>query len=653
MKKEFFLYQRLPVEFLLALRLLVLSLLIAILCLWPNQASAQTNDTGQVEAMMTSIISILQLTTFVDANESFCTEQAPETTLSVQEAASEWRNSGGIHLLNQVRTAHPKMLTQIAQLEVTLRAEMLQNLSTRAVGRESEWCLNFPILLEGSDWNVQANYAAELEQLRDFLTKITGEEPLPQPVELAPVRSPSFNEVIAAGINPLTQFIPDEFRCYGEFGTYDTRELIYSRPHLVIQITGPNQYLSTMGGGTFQLERDTEFPDIEWLSGPLADSENSSLRYDEYGQSFRVEDFFNCYQQGASENRALVEFRLKEPVLGSYACADVETNQTQALELLPGNSYRFANFTGNYELTELFDEGDTSRISWLSGPFSGEHSYYGEQEGTGYRGFSLSVSEAVSSTLGGSFSSSSQLVLTCSSKGKATSFQKYSEGTAPSVALGDIQLEGIYYGITQSYNGLMNVDEPYVMQFFPNGYLTLLEGINKIDCNRNAPSGAPVCASYQVVGNQLIVTAFGQANRLSFFYDSQNGTLVLDGESLERIEAVSVTQLDGLFVAFKGSVSGYCGIACSINSSEQRFDFRPNNTFVYSSSSDSSSYMTTSIANSYAGANSNVGNSGRYSLAGNTLSLTLDNGITESVFIHRVDETSLVIGESIYHLKSR
>ena len=228
-----------------------------------------------------------------------------------------WLTSSGLDVLAQLRNAPLEVSGTFSEIEASLKTDALQTLTARATGKEAAWCQNFPTLLQGDEWNVQTNYAGELAGLREFVTVVTGSAPLPQAQALSPMTSPSYAEVIAAGIDPKNQFIPDEFHCYDESGAD------YSRPHMVVQITGPGQYKSSYGGGTFVLEADDSYaPDITWTSGPLTDA-GGSLYFNDYGQTFSpyvsfgdTSVSYGCYQQGASEGRALTVFRSERPAGG-------------------------------------------------------------------------------------------------------------------------------------------------------------------------------------------------------------------------------------------------------------------------------------------------------------------------------------------------
>lgn len=102
---------------------------------------------------------------------------------------------------------------------------------------------------------------------------------------------------------------------------------------------------------------------------------------------------FGCYQQGGSEQRALTEFRLKDPQPGSYTCRDAATGEAQALDLTPGGRYSIGGVSGTYQVSDLTSDNGGSQINWLTGPFAEQSSYYSEEADNGFRSFNLSLSD--------------------------------------------------------------------------------------------------------------------------------------------------------------------------------------------------------------------------------------------------------------------
>ena len=573
----------------------------------------------------------------------------------MSEAAASWYSSSGLTVLDEIQRASPDAAALFVEMENTLTQAVLGDLQAKATGREAEWCESVPALLQSPEWDVGATYAGELGLLRDLFMVVTGDaplSPLPQAQALAPVASPSYQEVIASGINPENQFIRDEFRCYDESGAD------YSHPHLLVQITGPGQYLSSYGGGTFSLEDDDYSPDIEWLSGPLTGA-SSSLYFDDVGQRFYLsnvelgnDDYdYECYQQGPSERRALVEFRLKEPQPGVYECRDAATGEVQALELSAG-SYRIGGASGTYGVTEVLSDDDTSRIEWLTGPFADEVSHYSEEAGNGFRDFSISLSNG--EAYPGFVYSSSELALTCEGVGEPVNVEPYGGEAAPPPPGTEIGLEGFYYLMEYKLRGDVGGMAPTFYRFFPDGYVFIgtPEGDpNEIDCGRTKPNGAPLCATYHARGNFITVADEGEVDTLPFALD---GTVpAIDGVTMNPVLPSPVNSLSGVYWYNYFSSSGFCGAfsTCSSTYYESNLDLRPDNTFTHFTDSQNLHSSDTALGSTSVSAYGNDADSGTYTVQGNVIEFRYNNGRVDKNFFYLIDPEYFMIGEQEYTLK--
>lgn len=618
--------------------------------------AAQTaSDTALAETIMESLSNILQITTFVDANVQFCSEKAPSALSSAEAAAQSWRAKSGLESLDRLRDLSPETYSN---LETALKQETLATLYDRAFGRELEWCNNLSSLLQSSDWDMQTKYASELATLNSFVTRLSDEhlpDVLPNKQTLNPITSPNYPEVLALGINPEVHFIPDEFRCYMEKDGDD-----YKQPDMIVQILAAGLYQSSYGGGRYELEKDAgSSPDVEWLSGPLTGA-RSFLRYDDFGQYFRLSSVelgdksysYWCYQQGASEQHALTKFRLGKPQPGSYSCQNVETGNVQSLELLPDFSYHLAGQAGTYQITELFENDSSSRIKWLTGPLADESSSYSEEADTGYREFSLSISE---SSWGFSYSgvaggSSSQLSVLCYTVAEPVSFQRYGDDPVPPAPASDVALSGLYYRYESEFNGMYSSNQPAFYLFFPNGYVhtgDIEADPATIDCQRSKPNGQPFCESYIVQGNTIFI---GDNDPEPFRLEA--GIPVLDGEPMNPVVA-GVTSLNGDFWANYFSQFGICGAfsICSSNYREWKYSFSADGGFAYESSGKNLASSQSDFGSVFASDNSFKAQTGRYSIAGHVLELRFDNGKVEKHFFAYLEEDSFVIGNRWFTLK--
>ena len=464
--------------------------------------------------------------------------------------------------------------------------------------------------------------------------------------------SPSYAEVIAAGVNPKEAFVQDEFRCY------NANAANYSSPSLVVQFPAPGQYLSSYGGGTYTLSTDTYAPEITWLSGPFRDADGS-LSFGDVGQSFSLGSVtlgdasysFGCYQQGASERAALTMFRLKTPQPGTYTCRDAETGEAQALELLAGGQYGIGGTSGTYSVSGVVNDNDGSQIDWLTGPFAEQSSSYTEEPDNGFRSFDLALSSGKGYP--GFVYSSSELSLSCEGLGEPISFETYGEGAAPPAPPTEKALDGLFYRYDLVSQGTFSTSEPHFYRFFPNGYV--FDGAPEgdpadIDCTRTKPNGAPFCDTY-AVSNGLI--RIGNADPEPFSLDGA-ATPVISGEALIPVTANTVTSLDGLFWANAGSSFGFCGpySMCSSSYSEWNYDFKPDNTFSYASSSQSLSSMSSALGDTYASSYGGSDDAGTYTIQGNVIEFRFGNGKVERDFITVSGPDSFIMGDRNFTRKT-
>ena len=614
------------------------------------QDDAEIN--AKVQAMSDAAQALVQLSSFVDANVAFCTQHAPEA--GVSEAAAAWYVESGLTILEQIKQL-PEVGAVYEQMQDAFTGAALLDLTTKATGREAEWCKSVPALLQSPDWDVPINYPDELINLHEFYTLFSGGDgefsPPPKAQVLPPMTSPSYAEVVAAGVNPEETFVQDEFHCY------NTNRTTYSQPSLVVQFPAPGQYLSSYGGGTYTLSTDTYSPEITWLSGPFKEADGS-LSFGDVGQSFSLGSVmlgsasysFGCYQQGSSERAALVMFRLKTPQPGTYTCRDAETGEAQALELLSGGQYSVGGTSGTYSVSGVMNDYDSSQIDWLTGPFAAQSSTYVEEPDNGFRSFDLSLSSGKGYP--GFVYSSSELSLSCESLGEPVSFETYGEGAAPPAPPTEKALDGLFYRYEFVSRGTFSASEPHFYRFFPNGYVfsgTPEGDPADIDCTRTKPNGAPFCDTY-AVSNGLI--RIGDADPEPFSLDG--AVPVISGEALTPVAANTVTSLDGLFWANAGSSFGFCGpySTCSSSYSEWNYDFKPDNTFTYASSSQSLSSISSALGDTYASAYGGSDDAGTYTIQGNVIEFRFGNGKVERDFITVSGPDSFIMGDRIFTLKT-
>ena len=109
-----------------------------------------------------------------------------------------------------------------------------------------------------------------------------------------------------------------------------------------------------------------------------------------------------CYQRGARETLAPLEFRRKDSQPGKYACrsTDGKNADKSTLEVLGGRQYRCAGGSGKYQVDILGDQGDDySDVEFFGGPLEDMNVSYKEDDKGEFR--NTYVFSAVVGTGGG------------------------------------------------------------------------------------------------------------------------------------------------------------------------------------------------------------------------------------------------------------
>ncbi|WP_169730653.1 hypothetical protein [Calidithermus chliarophilus] len=442
----------------------------------------------------------------------------------------------------------------------------------------------------------------------------------PPTAKLPPVKSPTYADIVRLKLDPERQPLPDEFRCYA-FAKGDD----YSKPAFAFQFFGKNQYRTPGGSGTYALKADGSLSYVVWKSGPFAGSSDAFLLFDDYGQQLELRDVgpqerdYYCYQQGAREQVARLEFRFRDPQPGSYPCVrtDGSNQRGGTLEILPGRRYRFGGGEGRYTADVLGQQDeDYGRVEFASGPLAERDAFYSEDE-TGLRQFTVHGKDRLECRL---------------TVAKPTRLPRFGPAKAPPPPPGSGGLEGRFYswGLdvmassgTPRCGGLC-----WDLYFFhKNGYVYTgepEEGLEEADCSRTKPNGFPVCEVYRVQGNQIVI---GGGKPVAF--QRSAGGLKLGGKTLTRLEPLDGLKLQGRYrslSAFSTSVGGSGG-----GFSEVVLTFGRDGRFVREGVSGYSFNATdtgTPGGDTTAGVavGSQRSNSGTYRFFGNTLELEFGDG---------------------------
>lgn len=453
-----------------------------------------------------------------------------------------------------------------------------------------------------------------------------------KPAALPSVKAMNAAQFVAAGGDPNRDLIPDEFRCYGR------REGDSLSPDLVVQILGKGQYRAPNGTGRYQIKLDGVLTKIRWTSGPLASDSDSYLHFGDHGQDVTLygvgaeERDFECYQRGPREQLALLEFKLKTPPAGKYACVTLDGKNASAgtLEILANKTYRIGGQTGRYTVDFRSDQDDDwSDVEFVGGPWNDRSATYQEHE-SGERAFDLSRPN-----------------VRCTTVVKPTARPKYGTTKAPAPPKGSGGLSGAYVSwrnatLMVTANG--GLDLPcggicYDFYFFDkSGYVYTSEpeaGMADADCSKTKPNGLPVCDVYRVSGTTIQIGGDKPAS----FKKTASG-FELGGQTFSKLPSMTGTTLTGRYEATIVT-------SALVGTGGSRFDyaltFDKNGRFTRSRSGGGF-FGATDTGTSFGSVTSGVGFSnsrasgGKYRFDGPTLVLTYDDGRVERLFAFLVPD---------------
>ncbi|WP_350245448.1 hypothetical protein [Deinococcus sonorensis] len=436
-------------------------------------------------------------------------------------------------------------------------------------------------------------------------------QPTPGPATLPAIKTLNAAEFVKAGGHPEDALIPGEFHCYEERQGDDV-----ARPHLIVQILNGTAYRTAAGGGTFAVRKDGSLRKIGWQGGPLGGSDEGYLSFGDEGQDFSLRNVgaqerdYVCYQAGARENLAKLEFGLKTPKVGQYPCVASDGKGTSAgtLEFLTGGRYRVGGGEGRYTVDVLSDQDeDWSDVDFTGGPWDGQSATYQESEDGQRRVDARKVD--------------------CTTVVKPTPLPRYGTAKAPAPPKGSGGLSGAYASWQMDVGGYCGglCWDFYI--FDKSGYVYTREpdtGLGDADCTRTKLNGLPLCEVYSLQGGQLRIGA-GKPRPLR---KTTDGRYDLGGTTLIPIRSVAGLKLNGAYRSFSGSV-GMGGMTSSY--SEAFLRFSPDGRFTRDSSGGFSSTFTdtgTSSGTTTGGvtAQSSRSSSGTYRFVGNTLELKYADG---------------------------
>lgn len=449
--------------------------------------------------------------------------------------------------------------------------------------------------------------------------------------------------------NPDPEHIPmiDTYYCYANFYALEYGEGLttYLREH-TLEILPDNQYTFDGQAGEFRTKVEESY--YQWISGPLNPTGETTgeytlpytadVDYSKWGSEItEVETpdgrIVDCFQQDAREQKALLDFALQQPVLGSYSCVTSGENPQQlSLELLPNNSYTFDGQEGSYSFSMGYF--GTSML-WSSGPLNGDTTYTADDE-TGLRMLEFSSSEIITGA-GVPIGSSSETSMVCESVVAANLIPKYSSTPADPPPAGAGGLDAFY--VRNEFDpGNIFLGTPiqnlwYYYHFLPNGYVFKNGYVVGDECTKTYPNGQPVCNTYTVQGNTVTMSDGRQITLEA----ADNGAVNIDRELFEDKKLTGPQTLNGSYEYLD---------AQSASALEQSSGTGTNSVYTttYTFSSDGSysyafgGWSQTPTSNpsgtlgeigTLASSSSSGGDSGTYTIDGNIITFSSAKGYTK------------------------
>lgn len=481
-------------------------------------------------------------------------------------------------------------------------------------------------------------------------------------------------------INVSVEPIQDTYYCYPDF---DALELGEGFPHYLreyaLEILPNNQYTFNGETGTFATGVDEYY--FQWQSGLLNPTGNIIKGEDDYSPPYTPNVAYSdwgseitgveipqdddssvqvdCFQQGAREQKALLDFALKQPTPASYTCLPSGDNpQPVGLEILPNNRYTFDGQKGTYRTSV---EEYSSNIIWETGPLSSETDYSVEDD-TGVRTLQFTYTDMI---MGGGLpaGSSTETTMVCQAVVQANLIPKYATtmGTLPSAGTGG--LDGFYAKADYDSGDLINGEPPvttwYYYHFLPNGYVSEDGYVTGDECTKTYPNGMPVCQGYSYSNNKITFSN-GTAIGLT---QADGGDILLDGVLYENKTLSGPQALNATYeyvVAYSSPMYMQIGGSGTNSITTSSYSFSPDGTYSYFFDSWSQTsapalfsgepYGTIGALSS---SGSSDGDSGTYSIDGNVITFNSAQGYTKQCgffFPTNVDTTRVNICGTDYDL---
>lgn len=415
------------------------------------------------------------------------------------------------------------------------------------------------------------------------------------------------------GVDPAREPIPGAgFACYAEERGDD-----YEIPAFTMTIGANRTYTTPAGSGRFTIDPG-EILSVTFATGPLSDADfPGAVRFDDWGQvlTFRAPagGDYTCYQTGPRQKLALTRFRLKDPAVTAYVCAEDDTGEAAGtLEVLPERRYRYAGTTGDLTVDILGDPDRAfSGVEFTGGALDGRFGTYVQDEATGVRRLSLNTTPDI----------------TCASLGAPTVRQRFGSGRAPRPPRGAGGLTGMYAAYRVDVTGACGGLCWSFLTFTRNGYVYTREprtGAADAACTKRLPNGLPVCATYTLKAGRIRIgdttTSFARGGR-----NLRIGTLVY-----RPVKPARGQRLTGAFRATTTipNLDGTGGVTASTT-----FTFTANGRFTRTGFAGATFSPLPGNPGAAVTTVANTGASGTYRAVGpNTMEFRFANGARTRVF---------------------
>jgi hypothetical protein len=402
-------------------------------------------------------------------------------------------------------------------------------------------------------------------------------------------------------INLELEPIADTYYCYPSFGALEIGAGYprYLREY-VLEILPGNRYTFNDQTGEFRTGIDETY--LQWLSGPLnptgdiIEDENdyglphsATVAFSDWGseiQNIEVPDDehsirVNCFQAGAREQKALLDFAIKQPTQTTYACLPSGDNpQMVGLELLPNNRYRFKNEEGSYQ---TYTDESSTEIVWESGPLRDETDYTVD-DATGLRTLTFTFTQVYGIIPVGS---STETTMVCQGVGPAHLIPNYSDTPAPPLAAGSGGLNGFYakgdYDTDADGSASSSAEWSYY-HFLPDGSVYQDGYVTSDECSKTYPNGKSVCKGYSLQGNVL---SFSDGQNVSFA-QADNGGITLDGVLYDNKSLKGSQTLNSTYKFLQTTSSPvFSTVSGGFSSLSSSYTFTERGTYEYSSVGES------------------------------------------------------------------